>query len=163
MQELTQARLKELVHYDPDTGVFTWRITQGRCKAGAVAGTRSTGDYWTIRVDRHRYSAHRLAFLYMAGKWPDDVVDHVNGMRNDNRWSNLREATRAENMQNMRRARVDNRVGLLGAAWDKHANKWLARIKLNGKQRHIGYFATAEAAHAAYLTAKAELHPFSTL
>ena len=161
---ITQARLKELLHYDPDTGVFTRRVaTNNRVKVGSVAGNTSTKGYVQVRVDRTRHYAHRLAFLYMTGELPPDVVDHINGVKDDNHWCNLRLATQSENMQNLRGPMSNSTSGMLGVGWDKRRKKWQARIRVNNAVRHLGYFDTAQEAHAAYLKAKAELHPFSTL
>lgn len=160
---ITQERLKELLHYDPDTGVFTWAVSQGRVRVGAVAGTRRKDGYWKVGLDRGLYLTHRLAFLYVTGKFPEQLVDHVNGDRADNRWCNLREATSAENQQNQRATQRKTSSGLLGVSWVKQAGKWLATITANKQRRFLGYFSTAEEAHAAYLTAKKELHPFSTI
>lgn len=98
---ITQARLKELLNYDPETGIFT-RLTYGKGNfyIGSVAGGRTKNRYIAINLDKKIYLAHRLAHLYMTGKLPKDQIDHINNIRDDNRWCNLREATRAENMTN---------------------------------------------------------------
>src|SRR5665213_3102737 len=105
---LTQARLKKLLHYDPLTGMFTWRITHGRhdrWKAGARAGNLHKSDRrWLIRIEGIRYKAHRLAWLYMTGRWPRDQIDHKDTDSSNNVFTNLREATNAQNQQNRRRA-----------------------------------------------------------
>jgi len=156
---LTQERLHSLLDYDPETGAFTWKVRRsGTARAGSIAGTIFSGGYLGIRVDGRAYKAHRLAFLWMNGVFPSDQVDHRNGVRDDNRWSNLREVTQAENQQNIGTARRHNRSsGLLGA-W-RHRDKWRSKIWFGGKQIHVGSFSTAEEAHAAYLKAKDELHP----
>lgn len=107
--------------------------------------------------------AHRLAWLYVHGRWPIADIDHINGIRDDNRFTNLREASRAENNQNIRSARSHAISGLLGAHWHRQSGLWYMRIKVDGKSFTKGMFATAEEAHAAYLKAKAEHHPFSTI
>jgi hypothetical protein len=158
---ITQARLKELLHYDPDTGVFTYRVTSRWYTAGGVAGGLTPVGYRTIGIDRKGHLAHRLAVLYMTGAMPPSDVDHVNGVKSDNRWRNLRVATRGENQQNIRGPRGHNKTGLLGVRlW---RGKFRAQIVHAGKQFYLGCFSTPEEAHAAYLKAKAELHPFSTL
>lgn len=158
---LTQERLKELLRYDPDTGVFTWVKSGKGIKPSKVAGSTDRDGYCIIRVDRAIYRAHRLAFLYVTGEWPTHHVDHSNGARSDNRWCNLREATRSENMQNQRVANRDSAVGLLGVS--KARGKFVAHITLAGKKTHLGVFTAAEDAHAAYLEAKFRMHPFQTL
>lgn len=160
-QNLTQARLKELLHYDPETGIFTWLVIANNNKAlvGTVAGSLNKPGYMMIGVDRKRYLAHRLAFLYMTGEWPSEQVDHINGERTDNRWCNLRAATEGENKHNIGGPPRTNTSGYLGVSWDKSRGKWRAHIYLRNVQHHLGRFTTPEAAHAAYLAAKDKLHP----
>lgn len=156
--ELTAERLRELLHYDPDTGLIFWAASR------KVAGTKQSGGYVQVEIRGRRYVAHRLAWLWMTGQWPRDQIDHINGIRADNRWSNLREATHAENMQNQRSSRSDSlHSSKIGVGFHRVSGKWRARIGLNGVQRTIGYFDSEEEAHAAYLKAKAEHHPFSTI
>src|SRR5690349_15052213 len=100
---LTQQYLKEILHYDPETGVFIWYTSRGHCKAGNVAGSLNLG-YILIGICNFKYQAHRLAWLYMTGEWPTFEIDHKNGVSSDNRWENLREATRIINGQNRRKA-----------------------------------------------------------
>lgn len=161
MIELTQSRLQELLHYNRETGDFTWLPTRSRtAKAGAVAGTLSTkAGYRYIRVGGKAYLAHRLAFFYMTGAWPVHQMDHYNGIRDDNRWGNLREATNAENQQNQA-MHSNNTSGFMGVSWHRQTEKWRAQIKVAGRRKSLGLFTTPESAHAAYLTAKAEHHPF---
>ena len=159
MTELTQPRLKKLLHYAPETGVFTWRAKRQRVKVGGVAGTQHPDGYLRIMIDRKRYAAHRLAWLYVHGAWPVDQIDHRNGVRVDNRAANLRAATASQNQHNSK-IRKNNTSGMMGACWHKDNQKWVAHITIAGRQKYLGYFATPEAAHAAYLAAKAEHHPF---
>ncbi len=94
MTELTQKRLKELLHYDPDSGVFTWKVNRGGiAKAEVVAGCIGSHKYILINVDRKRYLAHRLAFLYMENHFPVNQVEHINRIKSDNCWGNLRHST----------------------------------------------------------------------
>lgn len=160
---ITQGRLKELLHYDPDTGLFTWAKSRPGCRVGAVVGTRHKEGYWQVRLDRRLYLTHRLAFLYMLGRLPAQHVDHINRDRGDCRWCNLREATNSENAQNQQATQRKTSSGLLGVSWHKRIGKWVAQITANKQHINLGCFDTPEAAHAAYITAKAELHPFSTL
>ena len=161
-RELTADRLREVLHYAPDTGVFTWLVkTSTRIKVGDVAGSASARGYVWVRVDGVLLLAHRLAFLWMTGEWPPQFVDHINGVRDDNRWSNLRPATRAENNQNQRRARSDNKLGLLGVC--RYRNRFRATIAVDGQRIHIGTFDAPEQAHAAYLKTKRELHGGCTI
>lgn len=160
---ISAEELRELVHYDQDSGVFTrLKRTSPKARAGVVAGGLTPEEYWRIGVDGRRYLAHRLAFLYMTGAWPEHDVDHINGVRTDNRWVNLRAATRSENNQNRGRLVAGTKSGLLGAHWSAGDSKWLARITINKKTHTLGRFASAIEAHAAYLAAKASIHPFSS-
>jgi hypothetical protein len=158
---ITQSELHELVNYDPETGVFTWRSDRFagaykqklNARAGDVAGAFNTRGYWVIR----NYTAHRLAWLYMTGKWPEADIDHINGDRADNRWSNLRAATRAENLRNVR-LRESNKLGLKGVYWQKDKRKYIARIQVNGKVTCLGRFNCPTAAHLAYCRAAKKFH-----
>jgi len=162
--ELTAERLRELLHYDPATGIFTRRVVVSASKAlkpGDVAGglDKSTG-YWRVSVDNRRYWAHRLAWFYVHGVWPADCLDHINQTPLDNRLCNLREATKAENCQNISRPRSINKAGLLGVSLVTKTGKWQATITLGRKAKYLGKFDAPEEAHAAYLAAKVKLHPF---
>lgn len=158
MSVLTQEQLREALHYDPDTGVFTWLKPQSnRCKAGAPAGTLDGKGYVVIGVYGKRHLAHRLAFLYMTGKWPAGEVDHVHGNRTDNRWAGLRVGDRAFNGQNLRGARSDSATGLQGVE-RLPSGKFRARIGINGVMKSIGTFDSASAAHEAFLAQKRTHH-----
>lgn len=158
--ELTLARLRELLHYEPETGVFTWRVDRtAGVKAGDVAGRGNVNSsgYQRIRVQKRLYPAHRLAWFYMTGSWPEHEIDHRNGKRADNRWGNLRDVDDATNCQNTHGVRRDNQVGLSGVG--KKANgRFYARIRTNGRLQHLGRFDTAQEAHDAYLAAKRQQH-----
>lgn len=156
MTELTQTRLKELVHYDPSTGVFTWLVNSGRRRAGAVAGTLSDG-YLVAHIDGKLRSLHRLVWLYMFGLWPAELIDHRDGVRNNNRLSNLREATYSGNAQNQKQA-SRNTSGVIGVT--RYRGKWRAQISVDGQYRGLGKFSTIGDASTAYLEAKKKLHLF---
>lgn len=150
MKELTQERLKELLSYDPDTGVFTWlKPSSTRLKQGDIAGTPHNKGYLVIRVNYQRYLAHRLAWFYMYGVWPSKFMDHINTDRSDNRISNLREATNAQNMQNGV-LKKSNTSGFRGVSWHTKSNKWKAGIVINGKACHLGLFSSKEEASLVY-------------
>lgn len=154
---LTQAILKENLHYNPDTGVFTWvKTNKGRILSKEVGFFEADG-YRRIGINRKRYAAHRLAWLYMTGEWPENQIDHVNGIRGDNRFLNIREANHSQNNHNKRK-QSNNTSGYKGVSWYKHAKKWRASIKLDNKTKCIGYFLTAELAYDAYRKAAKELH-----
>lgn len=159
-RSLTAARLRELITYDPEAGAFTWKVMRrGPAKAGGVAGyarTNRNKAYWIIRVDGPNYAAHRLAWLYVTGKMPQGQIDHIDGNSLNNRWSNLRCVT---NLENSRNRRIDGRntSGFKGAYWRERERKWASNIRVEGKLLWLGYFATKEDAHAAYMAA-AEKH-----
>ncbi len=140
-------RLRELLSYDPQTGLFVWRVDHRKhALAGTIAGNVHQHGYRVISVDGRQYHAGRLAFLYMTGRWPIETLDHKNRVRDDDRWTNLREATFSLNQAN-RRSR--NPTGLKGAY--KHQGKWLSLIgRPGGGTKYLGIFNTAEEAAAAY-------------
>lgn len=155
---LTQARLQELLHYDPETGVFTRLVsTNPRLKVGDIAGCIATRGYRSIMVEGKRYKSHRLAWFYVYGVWPTALIDHKNGVTGDNRIDNLREATGSQNKANQP-AYITNTSGFKGVSWNKASKKWLTQIKHQGKLKHLGTFATPEEAHAAYCTAATQLN-----
>lgn len=162
MKTLTQAKLKELLRYDPETGVFTWRVDRSRtAKEGGIAGYPQKA-YWAVCVEQNRYRAHRLAWFYVTGGWPEGDIDHRNGDRRDNRIDNLRPVTRTVNMQNLRSAHADSCSGVLGAS-PTASGRWKAEINVNGTKKHLGVFDTAEGAGRAYIDAKRKLHEGNTL
>jgi hypothetical protein len=161
---ITQELLKELLDYSQDTGMFVWKINRGkRFCAGRTAGSLTGKGYRRIKIYGDRYQAHRLAWLYVFGKFPDNYIDHINGIRNDNRINNLRDVSIKTNLQNQRKPQVDSKSGYLGVSWDKRAKKWKARIMINDEQKYLGLFATAEEAHAGYLSAKRHYHEGCTI
>jgi len=166
--KLTQADLMRVLHYDPDTGIFSRAAPAGRwghIPAGTVVGTADPVGYLHCVVNGTQYKLHRLAFIYMTGEsLPDDVeVDHVNGLKGDNRWKNLRPANHRQNQENRRRANRSARrtSRYLGVYWHKGRGKWMARIKVNFRSRYLGLFTCEADAHDAYLRAKQQLHEFA--
>ncbi len=149
---ITQDRLKEVLSYDPDAGTFAWIVTRRGLKSGSAAGGARPDGYVRICVDGKLYYAHRLAFLFMEGKWPDDIIDHANGNPSDNRWVNLRAATQTQNLGNT--AKRKSR-GYKGAYFQKEKMKWRAVIQIDRKQRSLGLFDSELEAHAAYCEAAA--------
>lgn len=155
---LTQEKLKHFLHYDPDTGVFTWlRPRATHIKPGDTAGSIRTGGYIAIGLNGRLYQAHRLAWLYVYGELDDCEIDHINGLVNDNRIANIRIATISENRCNSRR-RKDNKSGYKGVDFHKSSGKFRARIQVRGKAKSLGRFYTAEEAYAARCKAALELH-----
>lgn len=150
---ITQEKLKSILHYDPETGLWTWLVTRGRlAKKGQRAGFISAERYWIIKVSGKSYKGHRLAWFYMTGRWPPFDTDHIDLCRSNNVWSNLREATRAQNQMNGP-IRADNTSGVKGAHWHKRDRVWLASIAAEGRKIHLGTFRRVEDAHAAYAAA----------
>lgn len=148
---LKHSRLLEVLHYDPLSGVFTWRVRRGgSALIGSVAGGLNSEGYLQIKIDRVLYKAHRLARFYVKGVMPaDDVeIDHRNGVRSDNRFRNLREANESETACN-RAVRSDNSSGVPGVNWNAEAGKWRVRIQKNGKRLLVGDFADFNEAVAA--------------
>lgn len=154
---LTQERLKEILSYNPETGVFTNRIDRGNVKAGAIAGGVDGKGYREVQIDGRKYQAHRLAWLYVYGEMPSGHIDHINYICTDNGIMNLRKATHAENMRN-RAAPKNSTTGAKGVSWQKSAGKYRARITADGKSEFLGLFDTVEAASQAYADAAKRFH-----
>lgn len=136
--KLTQERLKELLDYDPDTGLFTWRVNKGRGKIGLTTGYTNNRGYSQIGIDGKFYISHRLAFLYMEGYFPENGIDHIDRDKLNNRWKNLREVSQLCNTRN-RSIRIDNKTGVVGVRWRSRAKKWNAYIRVK-KCIHLGSF-----------------------
>lgn len=156
---LTQSRLKELLKYNPEQGLFFWvNPPSNRAKVGVPCGTVAKNGYVVIRIDRVLHYAHRLSWLYMYGYMPEKKLDHINQIKSDNRILNLRECDDAQNAQN--RSRTKGKPGLMGAY--KSKLRWTSRIRVDGRDVYLGHFKTEQEAHEAYLSAKQAMHPFST-
>ena len=161
---LTQAELKSLFHYSPDTGIFTRiKTTSANAKAGTVAGCKDTYGRFVIRINNVLHYAHRLAWLYMTGDFPKELIDHIDCNNGNNKWSNLRCANKSTNAQNVIKAPKNNTTGFLGVSYHKLANKFRATICIDGKSSHLGLFESAEEAHQAYVEAKRKLHPYGMI
>lgn len=163
MKQITAQRLREVLSYDAESGVFTWTKTVSQtAKAGSIAGHAHSSGYRRITVDGCVMLAHRLAFLYMTGEWPSSEVDHINGDGLDNRMANLRDVPHATNAQNIRTAKSGRKyAGALGV--EKRGERWRAVIWHRGKNRSLGTYGTSDEAHAAYLSAKRALHAGCTI
>lgn len=158
-KNLSLDRVREALNYNPETGVFTWRIRVGKkVRVGSVAGSKtSKGGYVLINLDRNVALAHRLVWFYVYGEWPSEQVDHINGDRADNRLSNLRLANQSQNSCNCR-LRKTNTSGYRGVSWSKEKRKWVSRIVKDHKQHVLGYFKSKDEAYYAYLQAADRLH-----
>ncbi len=160
--DLTAARLRELLHYEPETDTWTRLVNSpGRRRAPNFVGFFDPKGYRSIYVAGHTYLAHRLVWLWCTGEWPTDMIDHIDGNPGNNHISNLRVATRAMNLQNQKRPRKDNTSGYLGVHLKK--GRFVARIGVHGKRIQLGSFTTAEQAYAAYLEGKRRLHEGCTI
>ena len=147
--QLTAERLRAVLNYDPDTGIFTWRRDTSKKTRGKHSGFSNDQGYLLIGVDGHKYRIHRLAWFYIHGKWPAHHIDHINGNRADNRLSNLREAEVFQNMANSRRP-ITNKSGYKGVSWHAGARKWQVHIKYQDINSYLGLFESAEEGHAVY-------------
>ena len=139
-KRLTQERLREILDYNPETGIFTWRQNRpGGVKSGTQAGCIcSTKGYHRISADGNLYLAHRLAFLWMDGYLPENGVDHIDRIKTNNKWKNLREASKVCNARNCGTNKI-NKSGIVGVYFKKEFKKWCAEITINGKKIHLGY------------------------
>jgi hypothetical protein len=175
--EIPMAFLRECFDADFEAGALTWRARPGehfpnrrawntwnvryagRPALAAPDGKGSRGGVLTFNGRTYRLRAHRVAWALATGAWPVAEIDHKNGDTSDNRFANLREATRAEIIQNAA-PRSDNTSGVQGVYWNKQYRKWQVQITVKGRRKDLGRFGTLESARAAYLKAKARLHPF---
>lgn len=156
--------LLRLFDYDPETGKLFWkRSPRLGMKARTAAGSLCHG-YVRVRIAGKLYYAHRLIWTILTGSCATQHIDHVNGIGTDNRASNLREATAAQNAQNKRSMLPHNKIGLLGVHFDpKRKRPWRAQIQVDRKNIQLGTFTTKEEAHQAYLEAKRRLHSHCTI
>lgn len=158
---LTREELAALLDYDPESGVLRWKVgRRGTARAGDIAGTEFNGYRW-ISIKGTKYLAHRLAFLFMTGKWPAKFIDHVDGEGLNNAWSNLREASNAQNQQNRQRAKKNSSTGLLGVSRASGGRGFQSQIQVNGENRHLGYYDNELVAGAVYQAAKKLLHTYA--
>jgi hypothetical protein len=152
---LTAERLRELLNYDPATGVFTWKQRGRGRPVGRPAGGKNGRGYINIQIDEEQHQAHRLAWLHSFGHWPGSSLDHVNGDPADNRIANLREADPSQNACNKRGHGLS---GIKGVSWCKQTQMWRASISKDGLDRTLGRFPSRAAAAAAYQSAARVLH-----
>lgn len=162
IEKITQNILKTQLNYDPLTGIFTRLVSNNfKCKVGEVAGSLTNKGYISIWICGKSYMAHRLAWLYIHGYMPSDCIDHINGVTNDNRLINLREASFLQNARHTK-VRKDNTTGFKGVSFHKKIKKFSATISVQGDKIHLGYFNQAEDAYSVYVSASkyyfAEFH-----
>jgi len=152
-----QSELKEFLNYNPESGILTWIKDRGHRKIGDVCACHDKHGYIVIRFKGKLYKAHRLAWLLHYGNFPVNHLDHINGVRDDNRITNLRDATDQQNQRNRTKCQVNSKTQTLGVR--KHHNKFVAQIGgVEGKTKYLGCFPTIEQAHQAYLEAKKVYH-----
>lgn len=152
-------RILSELSYDPDNGLFVWVKARKGVRVGSAAGSENKSGYVQIGFEGALYYAHRLAFFFMDGEMPREHVDHVNGVRSDNRWENLRRCSRLQNAQNL--AKRGNRKHDLPTGVSPNGSGFLAQIKSSGKNYYLGTYKTPDEASGAYLIAKAKLHTFN--
>ena len=151
-----QDRVRDLFNYDPESGIVIRRMSQsGSGPVGSVVGSPDKDGYLVVRIDYKQYKLHRIIWLWMTGRWPDPEVDHENHIHDDNKWKNLRRATRLQNSRN-RTISKNNTSGVCGVSWVKRDEKWRARIWVNGKVRHLLYTDDYDAAVTAREAAEVE-------
>lgn len=164
---VTKDLVDRLLNYDPISGVFIWKKTSGRAIEGKPAGHTCPRGYVHIWINGRTWRAHRLAFLVMTGDWPVFGVDHMNGVKNDNRWENLRDVPDAINIQNKHRTRAGRKHSHLplgvSICPDSQIRPYRAKVQVEGKIIHLGLFETPELAHRAYIEAKRIHHEGCTI
>lgn len=166
MLSIILEELKTYLSYNQENGLFTWikkPALKNRANIGDIAGCVRKDGYVLIRLKNKLYLAHRLAWLYVFNEMPKYQIDHINGMKGDNRIINLRECNDMQNSQNIKKSKSNSKSELLGAQWNSAKNKWRSRININGKTLYLGYFDSAELASAAYIEAKRKYHEFNTI
>jgi hypothetical protein len=161
MNLLTAAQARWLFAYEPTTGQLTWRNPpHPRLRAGDEAGYSHKKGYRRVSVQGRSYLVHRIVWLYVYGQWPSATIDHINGLRADNRLQNLRDVLHATNCENLREARQGKELPL---GVTPHHGKFQARIRVKGRLQNLGHFPTPEEAHEVFVAAKRRLHEGCTL
>ena len=157
MSNIDCNQLREILEYQPETGLFFWKKKRNGISVGQLAGGKDRDGYIRIRIDNVKYAAHRLAWMYIHNDFPKNFIDHINGIKIDNRICNIRDVTRSENMQNL--FKPQGRNIYIGVYKNQNANTWYSKIEINGKQIRLGTFKTPEEANIAYKKAKLIYHP----
>lgn len=137
MIDVTQRRLKDILSYDTNTGIFTWLVARGGVVVGSQAGNCHHSGYVFISIDSRLHAAHRLAWLYVNGSTPEGQIDHINSVRSDNRIGNLRDVSRLENLKNKQKY-SNNTSGVCGVYYTGETNPWRAIITVDGKTISLG-------------------------
>lgn len=161
-KRLTAVRLREVLSYSPETGEFIRLLPCKGCRVGDLVGSMSAHGYMRTKIDGEHHFLHHLAFLYVTSSWPRYGIDHRDGNRARNVYTNLRDVPLRVNIQNKRKAAADNKACLLGVS-PSESGRWRASIGVNGKVMQLGTHDTPELAHAAYVAAKRIHHEGCTL
>ena len=151
---ISHSRLLELLHYDPLTGIFTWKVSRSKGKKETQAGMLRKSGYRHVGIDKKQYYAHRLAWFYIHGVWPSKKIDHIDTIKDHNWISNLQDITNTQNLQRVNTPNKNSTTGYLGVSWHKKRKKFKTQIQIDGKRKHIGLFNTAIEASEAYQAAK---------
>jgi len=154
--------IEDQITYDPDTGLFKWLEPTYPKKPGWISGSQKGNGYLRIKVNQQQHAAHRLAWYLMHGKWPDNMIDHIDGNPLNNKLNNLRDVSSFVNQQNRKKAQRSSLTGLIGVT-EKRPGRYYARITADGERKCLGTFDTPEQAHQAYLEAKRKYHKGNTL
>jgi hypothetical protein len=155
---LTQFELKKHLTYDAESGIFIRNISLcGKVRVGDICNYKSKEGYILIRVNNIQYKAHRLVWLYIHGYFPPDIIDHINGIRDDNRLVNIRLATRQQNNMNSN-IQKNNKSGYKGVCWHKDSSKWIAQASVNNKSKYLGIYDTPEEASQVYIKFVKNIH-----
>lgn len=162
---ITAQELQQIAEYFPENGIFIWKITKGNyVKTGKEFGSWDLYGYKTVRINRKSYKLHRLAWLYVYGEMPKNDIDHINGIRHDNRISNLRDVTRQTNLENQTKIQKQKKhTTLIGVYFDARKKSYYSRISIKNKSVHLGTFKTEQQAHDAYVAAKRKFHFGNTI
>lgn len=151
-QRPSPERIRELIDYDPDTGVFRWKISRAAMKIGDIAGGIGAAGYWMIGIDLCRLYGHVVAWAHVTGSYPSTFLDHRDTNRLNNRWDNIRPASNQENTWNAS-LKASNKSGYKGVSWNSKIHKWCAHIRIKGKSTYLGSFTDPAEAGAAYTEA----------
>ena len=156
---LSLDKLKQQLDYCADTGVFTWAVTKNRVSKGDVAGFKTSKGYLSTKLNGKTYKLHRLAWFYVYGTWPKNQIDHINGIRTDNRICNIRDVLPVENSQNRSLARKGSKSGVIGVSIER-GHRYRSTLQINGVKHNLGTFDTPEEASSAYNAKKTKLSKF---
>jgi hypothetical protein len=162
---LAYETVKQRIDYDPETGLLTWKVKTGHKRAGKVAGCahKQNRNYIVVQIDRRTYMAHRIAWLLMTGEHPQEMIDHIDGNSQNNRWSNLRLATNKQNQENQNKINSRNKSGFRGVCYVKGRNKWRACVQHDGVMHYFGEYLTAQDAGDAAKAKRLELYTHNNL